>query len=320
MADPARDFSVSVVIPLYNKERAIECTLKSVLGQTRKPEELIIVDDGSTDGSLTVVQRVLSEGETPIDIRVLQQENQGVSAARNRGANESRSAYIAFLDADDEWLPGYLAELERLATAFPEAGVLTIGYARLNRRGEMVRERTALPNGFVGIVRDFYKVYRRGYGLVHTSSLAIARDAWKRSGGFRVGGRTSQDMLLWLKLGLSETYAHSSKPLSIWHEEHTGAHLRNDSVPEHFRYFLGTEEGRRNLRNADLARFLGSNLMVQVANHRVSNDPEVVAELRRLAKVLPLSARLKCWGAARMPLVGVRAIAWSRRRSRELRR
>ena len=97
----------TVVIPLYNKEREIEATLRSVLAQSRQPEEIVVVDDGSTDRSAEVVRRIGS----PL-VRLIQQPNAGVSAARNRGIAEARSSHIALLDGDDGWEPGYLAAME----------------------------------------------------------------------------------------------------------------------------------------------------------------------------------------------------------------
>ena len=85
---------ISVVIPLYNKEKEIARTLRSVLAQTSQPLEIIVVDDGSTDGS----------------------------AARNRAMQEACGEYAALLDGDDTWEPGYLAEIERLIAAYPGCG------------------------------------------------------------------------------------------------------------------------------------------------------------------------------------------------------
>ena len=87
---------ISVVIPLYNKEKEIACTLRSVLAQTSQPLEIIVVDDGSTDGGAEVVRAIGS----PL-VRLVRQSNAGVCAARNRGIAESTGEYIALLDADD---------------------------------------------------------------------------------------------------------------------------------------------------------------------------------------------------------------------------
>ena len=312
--------SISVVIPLFNKEDAIRRTVESVLGQSRLPEELILVDDGSSDDSVAVAERALAKAGERVRYQLIRQQNAGVSAARNAGAAAATSRYIALLDADDEWLPDYLAEVERLATRFPAASVLTIRCARRNADGRVIPEPSALPDGYFGITDRFLAKYRRGYGIINSSSVTIRRDAWGRSGGFEVGARKGQDLFMWLKLALSETFAHSAAPLSIWHDEHTGVVRRKGAVPHHFWFFLGTDEGRRRLADPDLLGFLGSNLMVQIAGHRVTQDWPVVGEMRRLAKVLPPAARLKCWAASIIPIPFLKAFVWWRRRSRGLRR
>ena len=109
----------SVVIPLYNKEHTILRTLYSVLTQTYAEYEIIIVDDGSTDGSVALVEERIDDPR----LRIIKQSNQGVSVARNRGVGEAKYAHIAFLDADDEWLPSYLAKASEAIKEFPDAGM-----------------------------------------------------------------------------------------------------------------------------------------------------------------------------------------------------
>lgn len=109
----------SVVIPLYNKEHTILRTIYSVITQTRTDFEVIVVDDGSRDaGAQLLADRVGDDR-----IRIVHQENQGVSAARNRGVAESQYDHIAFLDADDEWLPTYLEKVAEAIALFPDAGI-----------------------------------------------------------------------------------------------------------------------------------------------------------------------------------------------------
>ena len=94
----------SVVIPAYNAEKFIMRSVKSVLDQTHTDFELIIVDDGSSDGTKKQLEQLSDER-----IRYIYQENGGVSAARNKGIIESKGQYVCFLDSDDEWMPNHLA-------------------------------------------------------------------------------------------------------------------------------------------------------------------------------------------------------------------
>lgn len=103
--------SVAVVIPTYNRAHLIRRAIKSVIAQTRCPDEIIVVDDGSTDNTESLLT-----SEFP-DIRYIKQDNQGVSAARNTGIRQSTAQWIAFIDSDDEWLPSKLEkQCKALAT------------------------------------------------------------------------------------------------------------------------------------------------------------------------------------------------------------
>ena len=118
---------VSVVIPLYNKERVLLKTLESVRKQIFTNYEVVIVNDGSTDRSLEIIQNYLNNSDQS-KIRLISQVNGGVSAARNRGIEESRGKYIAFLDADDEWLPDFLSSIYFLLKKYPECDVFGTQY------------------------------------------------------------------------------------------------------------------------------------------------------------------------------------------------
>ena len=108
----------SVVIPLYNKEAFIRRCVDSVLLQTFSEFELIIVDDGSTDKSLSVVKLISDKR-----IRIVSQSNQGVGLARNRGVEESKAGWVAFLDADDLWTRDHLRELCKVIEMFEDVGI-----------------------------------------------------------------------------------------------------------------------------------------------------------------------------------------------------
>ena len=117
---------ISVVIPLYNKAQSIRKTLDSVLAQTYKDFEIVVVDDGSTDESANIAEAMLRECKVyGVECRgkVIRKANGGVSSARNIGIMEAKGEYIAFLDGDDLWGRDYLKVSAKLIAEFPNAGI-----------------------------------------------------------------------------------------------------------------------------------------------------------------------------------------------------
>ncbi len=138
---------VSVVIPLYNKAAFVERSVRSALTQTHADFDLIIVDDGSTDRSAQIVSAI---GDTRI--RLVQQDNAGPGAARNRGIAEAETDLIAFLDADDTWRPEYLERSIQYLQAQPdEVAMVAAGYNVFpgNRPMRSVHEGRGLREGRV---------------------------------------------------------------------------------------------------------------------------------------------------------------------------
>ena len=126
-------FEVSVVIPNYNYERFIAETLQSVLAQTHPIHEIIVVDDGSTDDSIEVIEKF---GDR---VKLIKQQNKGVGAARNVGVEQSSGAFIAFLDADDVWLPEKIEEQLNFFAADEKIGLVSCGMREFDTRtGETV--------------------------------------------------------------------------------------------------------------------------------------------------------------------------------------
>lgn len=119
---------ISVIIPLYNKEAIIERTLRSVLSQDYDDYEVVIVDDGSTDKSLSVVERELPKIKRELNVNtnveLIQQENGGPSKARNTGVKHAKGEWLLFLDADDELLPDALKKMCAIALNHSDADVI----------------------------------------------------------------------------------------------------------------------------------------------------------------------------------------------------
>ncbi|MGI9160303.1 MAG: glycosyltransferase family 2 protein [Saprospiraceae bacterium] len=202
----------SIVIPLYNKAHSIADTVASVLAQGLSDFELIIVDDGSTDGSAQVV-----EGIADSRIRLVKRKNGGVSAARNTGIQLASAEHIAFLDADDLWLPGFLEDMLALTRDFPDAGIYGAAYW-LQVQGDRYPEESGLPANFRGYIPSYFAHAVR-HLLFWTSAVIVKKTALQQSGGFHEGICFGEDLDLWFRLALEHPAAFYNKPLAIYNKD-----------------------------------------------------------------------------------------------------
>src|ERR1035437_2795157 len=147
----------SIIIPLYNKAKYIQKAIHSILSQTFQEYEIIIVNDGSTDNSLEVIS---SCQLSTVNYQLINQENKGVSTARNIGVKAAKSDYIAFLDADDWWEPTYLEEIKRLIEEYPEAGIYGSGYYLVkngNKRIAPIGVKSDFEKGVINYLQTYSK-------------------------------------------------------------------------------------------------------------------------------------------------------------------
>ena len=211
---------VSVVIPLYNKAPYIGRALDSALAQTFADFEVIVVDDGSTDGGGEVVA---ARGDRRV--RLIAQANAGPGAARNRGLSAASGEYISFLDADDEWLPGFLAaSVARLDGQGPEVAAACSGYFEFpsGRSTEPLWRRRRLTDGVHRLgpgTRTRFAVHLMAY--MSPWSTLLRADAVRRWGGFfdRRKCLYGEDSFLWLKVLLNESVVVGMEPLVRYHTE-----------------------------------------------------------------------------------------------------
>lgn len=253
---------IAVVIPLYNKEETIGRALSSVIGQTLLPGEVIVVDDGSTDDGLKIVREYAEK--FPF-LRWFSQENGGVSSARNAGAAATSARCICFLDADDEWEPGYLQEMTRLILQQREADFYSLRY-RLRRNGQFEYPSVFCGEDFSGIVPDFLTAYRKGYGLIHSSAVSFRRDFFEKLGGFPESVHNGEDIWLWLRAGILGTFAFSAHIGSTVHKEDLTSEIRRrDHVPYHLDAYIREMEQFAPEVQRPLKRFLMKNLALHWA-------------------------------------------------------
>jgi len=187
---PAQEVLVSVVIPAYNAEGCLSRALDSVLAQTHAPVEILVVNDGSTDGTLRLLDRYAEQ------VKVINQANQGAGAARNAGIRASQGRYIAFLDADDRWLPTKLDRQIAALEGDPEAGLCYTNGAHYNETGVTQPSHAALRRPHSGWV--FEPLFVENFMI--TSSVLVRRDSVEMVGEFNPQYLNAQDYDLWTRL------------------------------------------------------------------------------------------------------------------------
>jgi glycosyltransferase involved in cell wall biosynthesis len=198
---------VSVVIPLYNKEAYITRTIDSVLSQTYTNFELLIVDDGSSDNSINIARSYKD-----IRIRIIKQENRGVSNARNNGIINSQSEWVAFLDADDEYEPSFLENVVNFIQKYDRFALVFVGtnYYLGSKNNNVIR--TDLKSG----VYDYFQLFTNQKSPNNSSTTVVKRDAFLCVGGFPEGITQFEDWITWFKLACVGNFGYIETPLGIY--------------------------------------------------------------------------------------------------------
>jgi glycosyltransferase involved in cell wall biosynthesis len=221
---------VSVVIPCFNAGRYLPTTLKSVLSQEGVDLEVIVVDDGSTDDTADQVLRGFPQ------VRLLRQANAGVSEARNRGVREARYPWIAFIDADDIWLPGKLAAQSELLADRPDCLMsYTAWHVWISQEPEpdsALMEELAAASAdtarWRGPTGDIYTDLLADCH-VWTSTVMIRRSLFISLGGFDPKRRVGEDYELWIKASRRTVILKVPSPLALY--RHHGGNV-TQRVPE----------------------------------------------------------------------------------------
>jgi glycosyltransferase involved in cell wall biosynthesis len=226
---------VSVIIPTYNRLALLEETIASVRSQTFRDFELLVIDDGSSDGTGEWL-------ESQPGIRFVTQTNSGIASSRNKGAAISSGKWLAFLDHDDLWDPRKLEIQAQFAQKHPELGMLAIRHVRLGSKVKPQRK----PEWTMGDL--FLKEYSESF--IHTSSVLIRRDVFENIGGFPTQYRFADEFDVWLKIARSYPIAFYNEPLVFIRLYHSNTshnrigvrgdtydiltkHYDPDRIPEH---------------------------------------------------------------------------------------
>lgn len=184
---------ISVIIPAFNSANCIQAALRSVAQQTLKPNQVIVVDDGSSDDTYSLALS-MHDHMTGIQLVVIKQPNLGAGAARNRAMSKATSSWLAFLDADDVWLPNKLEHsMEVIQTGTFD--LVAHDYIAIHNDNETTINCASL---FQQYADPFIGLYRKGF--IATSSVVVRKELVFQAGGFDETLKTAQDFDLWLKI------------------------------------------------------------------------------------------------------------------------
>ncbi|XPF96129.1 glycosyltransferase family 2 protein [Colwellia sp. RE-S-Sl-9] len=262
---------LSAVIPLFNKSQYIKRAIESILNQNHPVDEIIIVDDGSTDNSVEIVNSIKSN-----KLKIISQKNQGVSSARNNGIKNASNEYVLLIDADDIWLPHFTTEIIKLIKAYPTAGMFATAYSFIKFKKITPANLRFVPKDS-GLIQNYFLSCIKADLPVTASSVAIKKEAFYQVGGFIQGMAMGEDQLLWSRIAYKYPIAFSNT-ISVYYDISIAnsackTHIITSLAP-HISYWtedLKNEEVPNNFRNS-LKQLLHFSALYCVKNNLKVNN------------------------------------------------
>lgn len=212
----------SVILPVFNGEKFIDSAIACVLSQTVSDWELIVINDGSTDGTSDVLEKYRGSDK----IHIINQKNQGVSAARNVGIDCAKGSHIAFLDADDLWYENHLEVMQKLIRKYPTAGLYgTFTRTELVNGGEITECNYFKNRDEDVFLEDFFADYHRDKSakMFTVITTVISAEAAKKTGGFPIGCVIGEDLELSLKAAAYFPVVLSKEITAVYRKENSTA-------------------------------------------------------------------------------------------------
>jgi len=291
---------ISIIIPVYNRANLIGRTLKAVAAQTRRPLNVVLVDNNSTDGSLQLLHDWKHAFEAPdFNIMVVEEPRPGASAARNTGLAHSTTEWTMFFDSDDLMLPGHIERAMRYAESHPDAEV--IGWDRAVNHLDGQRVIRHFCNGSY----DFYNVFQ---SVMSTESYMARTELFKQAGGWAENISMGDDIELGQRiLSLKPKIYKAPGPITVEVQESIESISSESSTK--IRNFIDAYESIRNQLPVRHKHWVDLRYIV-LATNEAKNDsysPEFVAGIIRHA---PLCRRWLWWMLYRYSAAGGRGVAF----------
>ena len=200
----------SIVIPTFNSAQTIERTLESVLKQTFRNFEVIIVDAESKDNSIEKINKFSNDSR----LKIISQRKLGPSIARNTGVGKAQNKYIAFLDADDEWDPKYLENVYQAIKLNPNCGMVCC--ARYYKDNVTKNTNLIIAEKYKGKILEI-NYFENPHIFSHTSSTVVEKNVFNQVGGFNKEQVTQEDLTLFALIALTKPTIYCGFPLSYYY-------------------------------------------------------------------------------------------------------
>lgn len=254
----------SIIISVYNKEKYISSTIESVLNQSYADFEIIVVNDGSTDDSLTIINAIKDNR-----IKIISTENQGASECRNTGIKAASTNYIALLDGDDLWDKDYLKLMHQCILEHPKHQVFAAGLAQ-KYDSKIVPVTYNFTQNSLFEVRDFFES-SSNYSLISSSSVVFHKNILEKTGYFDSSIASGQDTDLWIRIGLYFEVVFINKILTYYRFAPNSLSNTTFSLSKKPRFDKYCHEEKD---NKNLKAFLDRNRYAMAILSKVQNDKE----------------------------------------------
>lgn len=288
----------SIVVPVYNKEKFVGKTLKSVLAQSFTDFEIIIINDGSTDESEYKIQEFKDNR-----IQYFSKKNEGVAATRNFGIEKSNAQYICFLDSDDYWYPCFLETIHRFTSELPEQKVFAAAI-EIETKNNCVKAQYSIPKKSDFEIVNFFEASQKEC-VLWTSSVCIEKSVFEKVGTFDTKIKCGEDTELWIRIGLEFPIVFIRKIIAryVYDDSSISRNLKYYFEPYTFQKYALEEK-----KNLALKKYMDLNRFSAVIKCNLNGDwktsQEIYAEIdlknlsrkkRILLELPPSMLKLLIW-------------------------
>ena len=290
---------VSTIIPTYNRLADVTLAVRSARAQTHAAQEIIVIDDGSTDGTSDALRA--EHGDA---VQILRTERLGVSGARNRGMAAARGDYIAFLDSDDDWAPAKLEKQVAFLEARPDFGMVLTDVVQMDRdrrEYDVLRRRSAIPED-----GDVLRHVLRQPALAPSSAL-LRRGVYDELGGFDTNLPTAEDIDFHLRIALRFKIGVIAEPLTRAMRGHDGLSALGRTYADYLyvmerylldhRHEIAAEDRRAALREASLRNMRGLLVSGHVRDGlalgaRLATKSRTREDMNGVLRMMPLAVKV----------------------------